>query len=976
MKRTFLFFLGVLFFGLHNLINASERWTSGIAATSIRFTENKGQVSDQYFHPRNDVLFSSSSDQLVLHLKANAISYQLYKSETRPVPDLPKDLPGLLKRHFQNTTILSSYRLDVTWKNANQPSSILRSGELKDVENFYLASCPQGIVNVKSYTSIEYKGLYPGIDYRIYSKGAGYKYDYHVKAGADYKQIVMVIEGATNLSISGAGDLLIETPFGILSEKAPLVLQDNKPLPSKWIVRGNEVSFEIEAVDSSKDLLIDPLLRLWGTYYGGSAGDNFSYIQVDGLKNSYTTGYTKSPSTINIASTGAHQTTYGGAGNGSTQGDAFIAKFGENGQRKWATYYGGSGSDFANNCAIDLVGNVYMGGATMSPSVMATPAAHQTAYVGGSFIGDAFLVKFDSNGVRQWGTYYGGSGNDWILGVCLLPSGEVAVCGGVWGGSLTEFGTTGSYQSTGYLPLAGNDAFLSLFSSSGVRIWSTYYAGSGKDNAHYCQSDIYGNIYIGGATTTTDVNVMAVNSSFQPSYGGGSNFGDAFLAKFDPLGTRLWATYIGGSGEEYIDAIKVDKFGFVYLCGITSSPTSSAIASTSAYQGAFGGSSTDVYLAKFDANGNRIWGTYYGGNANEDWPFIDIDIQGNVILCGYANNGSANALVSSCAYQLQYGGGNSDLFFAKFLSNGSRVWADYFGGTGTESYPGVACDAAGNFYLAASTTPNTNSVIITNGAHQSTYGGGAEDVFIVKWNGCRAIPPTLSSGPTICKGQASVLQSIQNCGVNWYSDSTLTQLISSQATFTTGILNHDTTFYLTDVSCGTSSPKAAIHLSVVPSPTVYIVCSNGTSITCRGDSVYLNPYGANSYTWTNSSSTYSLAVSPSVSTIYTVTGKLFNGCSSNGTFTLTVDPCVGLESRDFRESVRIYPNPGEGVFQIETHSKSTIRVMNSLGHCVYRKEFENPGRGELNLSHLANGVYLIECLTEQGPCLNKLILSH
>ena len=86
--------------------------------------------------------------------------------------------------------------------------------------------------------------------------------------------------------------------------------------------------------------------------------------------------------------------------------DAFLVKFNSSGVRQWGTYYGGTGYDYSFSCATDASGNIYLSGYTRSTSGIATTGAHQTTLGRGY---DAFLVKFNSSGVRQWGTYYGGT---------------------------------------------------------------------------------------------------------------------------------------------------------------------------------------------------------------------------------------------------------------------------------------------------------------------------------------------------------------------------------------------------------------------------------------------------------------------------------------------------------------------------------------------------------------------------------------
>jgi hypothetical protein len=108
--------------------------------------------------------------------------------------------------------------------------------------------------------------------------------------------------------------------------------------------------------------------------------------------------------------------------------------------RAWGTYYTGTGQvwpngeERGNSCITDAAGNVYMVGFTSSNSDIATAGAHQTVYAGGPISSgtggyDAFLVKFNSSGVRQWATYYGGSQDDMGISCAIDASGNVYMIG-------------------------------------------------------------------------------------------------------------------------------------------------------------------------------------------------------------------------------------------------------------------------------------------------------------------------------------------------------------------------------------------------------------------------------------------------------------------------------------------------------------------------------------------------------------------
>ena len=134
--------------------------------------------------------------------------------------------------------------------------------------------------------------------------------------------------------------------------------------------------------------------------------------------------------------------------------DAFLVKFNSSGVRQWGTYYGGAGTDRSYSCATDISGNIYFSGLTGSNFGIVTTGAHQTTRR--NF--DVFLVKFNSSGVRQWGTYYGGTGWEEGWSCATDSSGNIYLAGQT--GSTSGIATTGAHQTT----FGGNyDAFLVKF---------------------------------------------------------------------------------------------------------------------------------------------------------------------------------------------------------------------------------------------------------------------------------------------------------------------------------------------------------------------------------------------------------------------------------------------------------------------------------------------------------------------------------
>ncbi|MCB0635928.1 MAG: T9SS type A sorting domain-containing protein [Lewinella sp.] len=206
------------------------------------------------------------------------------------------------------------------------------------------------------------------------------------------------------------------------------------------------------------------------------------------------------------------------------------------------------------------------------------------------------------------------------------------------------------------------------------------------------------------------------------------------MAKFDANGTRLWATYYGGTVGELGWSVCTDGDGNVFIAGIANSTTNIAF---NGHQNSHGGGN-DAFLAKFNATGVRQWATYYGGIETDWGRSICTDHAGNVYLAGLT---SSITNISSDGFQNTYGGSYGDAFLAKFNPNGIRLWGTYYGGTSFDSGYSTSTDANGNVYLAGQTSSTTN---IASGGFQNTYVGN-RDAFLVKFADNQ--PPTAACQP-------------------------------------------------------------------------------------------------------------------------------------------------------------------------------------------------------------------------------------
>jgi hypothetical protein len=710
------------------------------------YIENKGQIGDQNGKPNTSVKYLILRPGLNIQLKANSFSYDAYTVERfKRIERLEEPLQSKFDKQNDDSLVYHFSRVDIELVDANPSPQITQESASSDYLNYYTHITSQthgeeGATGVRGYATITYHDMYPNIDLEWFlDKDGKPEYQFIINPGGDPSRIRLKYHGAQKTElISDAIQIHIKP--GIIKEHIPLsYLKESKEKLTIAFTKiaDNEYGFNIPLYASNETLIIDPMPnRLWGTYYGGSLDEfrvaleaDASGLATDASDNVYIGGRTLS--TSDIASAGAWDFTLGG------NDDAFLVKFSSNGSRIWGTYYGGSGYDDGNAIAIDASGNVYLGGRTSSTTDIASTGAYDVTLSGST---DAFILKFSSNGSRIWGTYYGGSGNELGNLIAIDASGNVYLGGNTY--STTDIASTGAYDVT----LGGSaDAFLVKFSSTGSRIWGTYYGGSsGNDDGRAIATDASGNVYLGGRTSsTTDI---ASTGAWDVTYGGGTYGDDAFLVKFSSSGSRVWATYYGGTDDDQCESLATDASGNIYLGGLTTSTTD--IASTGAYdvtKGGFG----DAFLAKFSSTGSRIWGTYYGGDDSDYATAIAIDASGNVYLTGLTF--STTDIASTGAYQTVRGG-SRDAFIVKFSSSGSRLWGTYYGGSSEDSGDALATDASGNVYVAGSTYSTTD--IASTGAWDVTYGGGY-DAFLVKFESSenQIISPTLSSS-SFCQNQS------------------------------------------------------------------------------------------------------------------------------------------------------------------------------------------------------------------------------
>jgi len=250
-----------------------------------------------------------------------------------------------------------------------------------------------------------------------------------------------------------------------------------------------------------------------------------------------------------------------------------------------------------------------------------------------------------------------------------------------------------------------------------THVWSKGFGGQSDENAAGIAVDAAGNVYVVGGYYKAWAQYENVDFGGGPLYNHGNT--DAFLVKLDPDGTHVWSNGYGGPTTDQGLAVLVDGSQNVLVAGTTDSESVD-----------FGGgelvndSTANVFLAKFNPEGEHLWSHSYGGTFKAEFSAIAADGAGDFLVAGHIWSADVDFGTGPLNHE-----GSKDIFLAKIAYNGLTDWAVSFGGESGDEIHGLAVDSGGN-------------IIVTGrlGNHAVDFGGGPLDgqgttaVYVVRFN--------------------------------------------------------------------------------------------------------------------------------------------------------------------------------------------------------------------------------------------------
>jgi uncharacterized delta-60 repeat protein len=289
--------------------------------------------------------------------------------------------------------------------------------------------------------------------------------------------------------------------------------------------------------------------------------------------------------------------------------DAFVAKYNPDGTKAWTKLLGTTDHDIANALTAGADGAIYVAGYTTGNL---DGQSKQGSY-------DAFVAKYTPDGTKAWTKLLGTLDHDIANALTAGADGAIYVAGYTMG-DLDGQTNNGNY-----------DAFVAKYNPDGTKAWTKLLGTLDHDIAWALTAGADGAIYVAGYTMG-DLDGQTNNGNF-----------DAFVAKYNPDGTKAWTKLLGTSGFDYARALTTGADGAVYVAGSTEGNLDGQ-----SKQG-----SVDAFVAKYNPDGTKVWTKLLGTSVYDYADALTAGVDGAVYVAGntggnldgQTSNGSVDAFI-------------------------------------------------------------------------------------------------------------------------------------------------------------------------------------------------------------------------------------------------------------------------------------------------------------------------------------------
>ena len=752
----------------------------------------------------------------------------------------------------------------------------------------------------------------------------------------------------------------------------------------------------------------------WAKKAGGSFEDGGNAVATDASGNVYALGYYYS-STIAFGSTTLHNV-YGAGPY------MYLAKYDSCGTLLWAKQAGGNGGTNPNGIATDAAGNVYVTGYYNCDTLNfgAVKLLNSNGYT-------AFVAKYNSSGVAQWAQQGTGNAASRAYGVAVDGSGNVYITG-YFSSTSIAFGINNAINGTN--DGSTNDAFVAKFDNNGNSLWvkgsTSNSTTTGDVLAYGIGADAAGNVYVAGDFGSGSVTFGTTTLS-------NNGYNDIFVVKYNTSGAFQWLKTAGGNDDDAAYGLAADAAGNVYIAGHIGYSSTVSFGTHSVTNS---NSSLESVIAKYDTNGNDLWayGTSGDSFSNNTANSISVDASGNAYIIGTYTSDSLHVgpvTLFNTSFLNGSGGGDfeNDIFVAKYKSNGILAWARTAGGDSIDVGNGISAGPHGALYI----TGEYRSPSISFAGITLTSVNSLGDAFIV--NNISSLPVTPNI--CLVSADSLGLSGLDQYNVVYWDKTSYNNVnrfivyreISSGVYQTIGSRSYadlseftDTARHVGSTTANGGDPNGSTYRYKIQiedtsgtysymSPyhnTVYFVNNGSGTFTWNVyavENMTLTPVNTFSLSRDNNSNGNWNTIQTTAGTQTTLNDPNYNTYQSTASWRVdggdfacnpTLRLANGNNSTDAAKvkshsnqnnnrvggikllsngsQVNIYPNPNKGSFTIETTAteKQTVQVFDVNGKLVFNQAIN--GNINVDASNLAEGVYNVSIIGNEGVVNKRLVI--